>query len=178
MWPFTRIFSSDGTVRKNLTLDDDTQIHDMAASGDPRVRPADRPSYNHAVSWGAAETGADGDVYLMRRLSPAILYAISPGGTSRRFTVDAGRPDFMPAGMHVSGDRIAVLFWHPQTDEEILKIVDLKGHSIATYDEPVVNGERRLGLAFMCYARNPDRFTFIETADDHKIELITATPMH
>jgi hypothetical protein len=176
MWPFTRIFSSDGTLRKSLALEDDEQIHDMAASGDPRVRPADRPSYNHAVSWGAAETGGDGNVYLMRRLSPAILYAISPSGAVRRFTVDPGRPDFMPAGMHVGGDRIAVLFWHPQTDEEILKVVDLKGHTIATYDEPVVNGQRRLGLAFTCYARNPDRFTFLETADDHKIELITATP--
>ena len=176
MWPFSRIFSADGTVRRELKLRDDEQIHDLAAAGDPRVTPADRPSSNRAVSGGTAESGPDGNVYLMRRLSPAIIYAISPGGEVRRFTVDPGQPDLMPVGMHVGGDRIAVLFWHPQTGEETLKVIDLRGHQVASYEEPTVNGAGQLGLAFACYARNPDRFTFLETGNEHRLRLLTATP--
>jgi len=110
MWPFTGIFAADGTLRRELTLKDDLNIHDMAASGDPKVNSPENPSGNRAVSLGAAETGADGNVYLMRRLSPAIIYAISPGGSVRRFQVDPGQSDFTPSAMHVVGNRIAVLF--------------------------------------------------------------------
>jgi hypothetical protein len=176
-WPFNGIFSNDGALRKELVLEDDEMIHDLAASGDPRVTTAQNPSSNHAVSWGAAETGPDGNVYLMRRLSPAIFYAVSEGGTVvRRFTVDPGKEDFMPFTMHIAGSRIAVLFHQPQTGEEIIKVVDLKGREIATYDEPVINGEQALGLAFVCYSSNPDRFTFLETAEDSKLELLVAKP--
>jgi hypothetical protein len=177
MWPFNGIFSTDGTLRKELVLADDEMIHDMAASGDPRVISPQNPASNHAVSWGAAETGPDGNVYLMRRLSPAIFYAVSAGGeVVRRFTVDPGKEDFMPFTMHLGGDRIAVLFHQPQTREEIIKVVDLKGREIATYDEPVTNGEQALGLAFVCYAQNPERFTFLETAEDNKLEFLIAKP--
>jgi len=113
----------------------------------------------------------------MRRLSPAIIYAISPGGSVHRFEVDPGQRDFLPDSMHVVGNRIAVLFWEPQTNEEILKVVDLQGHDIAVYDEPAEkDGGHTLGLAFVCYAQNPERFIFLETMDDEKLGLMTATP--
>jgi len=177
MWPFTGIFSPDGTLRRELTLKDDLSIHDMAASGDPKVTSPESPSGNRAVSLGAVETGADGNVYLMRRLSPAIFYAISPGGSVRRFEVDPGQQDFLPSAMHVVGNRIAILFWQPQTHEEILKVVDLQGREIATYDEAAEkDGGHALGLAFICYTTTPERFTFLETMDDNKLGLITATP--
>ncbi len=175
--PFTGIFSSDGTLRRELTLKDDKTIYDMATSGNPKVTPPENPSANYAVSQGVAETGADGNVYLMRRLSPAIIYAISPGGSVHRFEVDPGQRDFLPDSMHVVGNRIAVLFWEPQTNEEILKVVDLQGHDIAVYDEPAEkDGGHTLGLAFVCYAQNPERFIFLETMDDEKLGLMTATP--
>jgi len=176
MWPFNGIFSSDGTLRKELVLEDDEMIHDLAESGDARVTSAQNPSSNHAVSWGAAETGSDGNVYLMRRLSPAIFYAISPGGTIvERFTVDPGQPDFMPFTMHIAGNRIAVLFHQPQTGDEVIKVVDLKGREIETYYQPANNGEQPLGLALVCYTNNPERFTFFET-DDNRLELTIAKP--
>jgi hypothetical protein len=177
MWPFNGIFSQDGTLRKELVLEDDNTIHDMAVYGDMRVISGHNPSSNHAVSWGSAETGPDGNVYLMRRLSPATFYAISADGrVVRRFTVDPGREDFMPFSMHIGGNRIAVLFHQPQTGDEIIKIVDLAGREISTYDESVVNGEQPLGLAFACYASNPERLTFFETTEDNKLELTVARP--
>jgi hypothetical protein len=177
MRPVTGIFSSDGALRKEVMLEDDEKIHDMAVSGDPKVTSPQNPSANYAVIGGAAEIGSDGNVYLMRRLSPAILYAISAGGAVvRRFTVDAGDGDFLPSGMHIAGNRISVLFRKEQTRQEVIKIVDLEGNDIATYDEPVIDGRHALGPAFLCYADNPERFIFLTATDDDKLGLIIAKP--
>ena len=177
MWPFTGIFSSGGTLRKELTLEDDENIRAMAASGDPRVTSPQNPSSNHAVTQGGAEVGQDGNVYLMRRLSPAIVYAVSAGGAVvRRFTVDPGHEDFMPVIMHIAGGRMAILFREEQSRKEIIKVVDLEGHEIATYDEPVVGGRQALGMAFACYASNPERFTFLTAMEDDRLGLLIATP--
>jgi hypothetical protein len=78
--------------------------------------------------------------------------------------------------MHVGGNRIAVLFRNDQTHEEILKVVDLDGRDVAAYQAPMVNGWSALGPAFVCFASNPDRFTFLTNMDDNKLGIITATP--
>lgn len=175
-WPFQGIFSPSGVLLKELTFKDDDKLHEMAASGDKRiVLPTDRSS-NLAFAAGSAGTGSDGNVYLMRRISPAIFYAISAGGAIRRFTVDPGRPDFMPSRMHMAGSKIAILFRKELTREEILKVVDLQGREIATYDEPIIDGTHALGPAFLCYADNPERFIFLTTTDDDKLGLIIARP--
>lgn len=178
MWPFTGIFSSDGTLRRELTLKDDQKLHDLAASGDPKVSSPDYPSsFNTAVGRGDAQTASDGNVYLMRRLSRPIFYAISPGGSVRRFEVDSGQEDFVPQYMHISGNRIAIMFQQPQTYEEIIEVVDLEGHRLATYYETAPKeGEQTLGLGFACYSQNPERFTFLETTEDNRLGIITATP--
>ena len=80
--------------------------------------------------------------------------------------------------MHIAGDRIAVLFFHPQTGQSLLKVVDLKGREVATYEGPDPTVKPALGLGFVCYDHNPERFTFLETADDHKLQLITAMPLN
>ncbi len=175
-WPFQDIFSPSGTLLKELTFKDDDKLHEMAASGDKHIVLPTDPSSNLAFAAGSAGTGSDGNVYLMRRISPAIFYAISAGGAVRRFTVDPGRPDFMPSRMHIAGSKIAILFRKELTREEILKVVDLQGHEIATYDEPVIDGTHALGPAFLCYADDPERFVFLTTTDDDKLGLIIARP--
>jgi hypothetical protein len=121
------------------------------------------------------EPAKDGNMYLMRWLSPAVFYVISPGGqVVRRFVVDSGNSDYKPFAMHISGNRIAVLFYEPQTMEKVMKIVDLEGHELASYDELTVNGKPKLGMlgvAFACYTQQPERFTFLVTDDNHRIEL-------
>jgi hypothetical protein len=73
--PFTGIFSSDGNLMKRLSLADDD------------------PTNNRAVAWGQMAAAKDGNIYVTRWLSPAILYAVSPGGeVVRRITVDPGDP--------------------------------------------------------------------------------------
>lgn len=171
-WPFTGIFSADGTLVKELNLDDDQAIHDMTAAHDPRVTSPRNPTNERAVSWGRMEAAQDGNIYVMRWESPAIFYAVSPGGeVVRRFTVDPGNPDFTPVEMHISGNRLAVLFAQHQTMERIMKVLDLEGHEIATYQELSPDGKPRpgtIGIAFACHISRPERFTFLATDDDNR----------
>ena len=78
--------------------------------------------------------------------------------------------------MHIAGNRIAVAFFQPQTMEQRIKIVDLEGHEIATYDELRINGKPKylLGIAFACYTENPQRFIFLTTGNDNRLNLQTA----
>lgn len=79
MWPFTGIFGADGSLLKEVKLDDDSTLHDMAAAGDKRVSNDENPQANHAVDFTQMESAQDGNVYLMRWTNPTIIYAISPG---------------------------------------------------------------------------------------------------
>jgi hypothetical protein len=175
MLPFTGIFSPDGTLLKELQLEDDEPLHQMAVSHDARVTSALNPTSNRAISWGQMQAAKNGNIYVMLWLSPAVFYAVSPGGeVAKRFTVDSGNPDYKPIDMHISGSRIAVLFYQPQTMETVMKVVDWEGQELATYDETRANGKPKLdnlGLSFACYTAKPERFTFLVTGDDYKIEL-------
>ncbi len=153
-WPSTGVFGPDGSLLKEVKLEDDGMIHDMAAVGDSRV--TDLHNSNYAVGLGDMDAASDGNIYLMRRLSPAIFYAISPDGeVVRRFTVDGGQPDSMPEDIHIARDRIAVRF------RELIKVVDLEGRELATY----VLQEEPLEFPLACYSTNPERFTFVGDGD-------------
>lgn len=139
--PFTGIVSGHGTLLKQVVLKDDETMRKMAAAGDPAIVPEGRRFGNTAIEGGATEAAADGNVYVMRRLSPAIVYAISPGGeVVRQFRVNPGNADFQPASMQIASNRIAILFFRSHAQGEILpedvvvKVVDLEGHDLATYD--------------------------------------------
>jgi hypothetical protein len=172
--PFTGLFDKTGALRKQVVLADDKEIQDMAADG--RVDSGHLYG-NRAVEGGQMESADDGNIYLMRRLSSPIFYAISPSGeVAKRFIVDSGRSDFMPFSMHIAGKTIAILFHEPQTREEFVKVVDLSGKELATYEDPVVGGRGVLGPAFACYSDNPDRFTFLYTAEGGHLGFRIAEP--
>jgi len=164
--PFTGIFSSDGTFRKEVTLPDDQKLHDVGESGDPHLISAVNPESNGAFSFGSAETGSDGNIYLMRASNPPIVYAISPGGeVTKRFVVDLGEDaGFSPLEpLHVLGSRIAIFFHNNNSGAGEIKIVNSgDARTEATYITPA-GGEAGPGLA--CWTA-PDRFTFIGEADD------------
>lgn len=180
MLPFTGIFTPDGSLLKEVRLEDDGKITAMAAAHDDRVTSPTNRLMNQAVDWGQAAAASDGNIYVMRWLSPAIFYAVSPGGeVVRRFKVDSGEDNFKPVSMHIAGKRMAVLFYEPQTMEKVMKIVDLQGRDIASYDELREGGKAKLGtlgLAFACYTVKPERFTFLVAGDDHRIELKLVEP--
>lgn len=175
-WPFTGIFSSDGRLLKELKLEGDDEVYQLGARGDFRVTSPEDASNNRAIGFSQMEIAEDGNVYLMRWLAPALVYAISPGGdVVRRFTVDPGDQDYRLAAMHIAGKRIAVLFYQPQTMEELVKVVDLEGHDLATYDDSHKEGKSNnpLGIAYACYTSNPEHFTFLGIGDDGRMEIKT-----
>jgi hypothetical protein len=179
MWPFNGIFSSDGTLLREVKLEDDETLHDLAGAGDARVTSPTNPSANHAIQFSKMEAAADGNIYVMRWTNPAIFYAVSPGGeVLRRFTVDPGDASLRPVTMHVSGSKIAVLFAQKEREEEIAEIVDLEGHAVATYRQSSGDGKPKygLGLAFACYSENPERFTFLSSGNDSKLKFLIAEP--
>lgn len=174
--PFTGVFSDSGSLLREVKLEDDDAIHEMAASGDPRVVSPESPTDNLAFALSQMQAADDGNVYLMRWLSPAIVYAISPGGeVVRRFEVKAGDDNYKPDTMHISGNRMAVLFLQPQTHQQLIKVVDLEGKELATY-EPSATGASALGGGFACYSTNPERFTFLESGDNNQLEIKLAEP--
>jgi hypothetical protein len=179
MWPFTGIFAADGRLLKEIELEDDKTLHDMAASGDTRVSSASNPQGNRAVSNGQVQIGSDGNAYLMRWTNPAIFYVISPGGeVVRRFTVDPGESGSWPFTMQLYKNRIAVLFGELQTGDTIVKVTNLEGQDVVTYQVPTAGLETTSGLtvALACYTENPTRFVFVGANDAGKLQLLTAEP--
>lgn len=178
MLPFNGIFRSDGKLLKEIALDDDKHIHDMATIRDPQVMSPLVPASNRAVAWGKVQAAGDGNIYVMRWLSPAIVYAVAPSGEiERRFTIDAGGTGWTPVDMHISGNRIALLF--RKMDEKLMKVVDLEGHELATYDEQRVDGKPKLGplgLAYACYNSKNEQFTFLTTDDSYKVQMKHVQP--
>jgi hypothetical protein len=177
MLPFTGIFRSDGKLLKELSLEDDERIHAMAKEHDPKLTSAAVPTSNRAVAWGRVQPAKDGNIYVMRWLSPTVFYVVSPGGEIvRRFTVDPGTAGLMPVTMHITGNRIAILFRNDGTREQQMKIVDLNGEELATYDATSRDPNNPLGAAFACYFAKSEQFTFLTTDEDHRVVLRTLEP--
>ena len=111
----------------------------------------------------------------MRWLSPAVIYAISPGGeVLRRMTVDPGDNGAMPESMRIAGDSIAIEFKNKDTKKKLFKVVDLEGRARATYSWPEFEG-KRLWLS-LCFMQNPERFVFLDETKDESPVLRVADP--
>ncbi len=168
--PFTGVFSSNGTLVKDVDLSDDQQIYNMAVDGDKRVVDPAAPYVNTAVSRGDIQPAEDGNLYLMRALNPPIIYAISLSGTVvKRFKVEGADAKLVPHSMQVSRGRIAIQFRDPVSHEQIFRVIDMEGHAIAEYREPMVDGHSSFGSAFVCYSSAEEKFTFATAGDDETL---------
>lgn len=169
---FTALFDNAGHVLKQIVFSDDDAITAAAARGDSNfVRSSSLPDGNYAVAFGAAFIGADGNAYVMRRVSPAIIYAVSPNGTVlRRFIVDPGKAGLEPSTMEMDGNSIALMFWDNVAKEMIVRIVDApSGNVTATYNGVGAS----IGAALACYRNNV--FTFLGS-NNNKLLLHVVTP--
>ena len=172
--PFTGIFSSSGTLRKQVILSDDEHTQQMVEAGDPQVVSEDHPYSNKAVEFGEMDVASDGNIYVMRNLDPLVFYAISSGGeVVKRFTVDVGG---RTESMHISGRKIALLYRQGDTRESLLETVDLDGHTIASYTPEVKDGHSVLGSALACYLDKAERFTFLGTTEEGALQFKFAEP--
>lgn len=168
--PYTAVFSSDGKLVARVTDESDEKIAKLAEKGEASYASSRGYGGNLAVTYGAVFPGSDGNMYVLRRTSPATIIVISPAGkVVRTFKVDSGLGLF-PARMQVAEGRLAIYFKNPGVDapETIMKVVDLEGNPLETYQV-----DPELGTAFICYV--PPQFTFLTEKNNQRI-LLRAEP--
>ncbi len=172
---YTALFSSDGTILKEVDFDrEPTAPTDGNGTGSVKETEQEQ---NHSLARGAMLLAADNNAYLMRSGPVATIYAISEGGSVvRSFRVDSEEPDVVAQGMHIAGNRIAVLFGAPHGSHVLIKVVDLEGKPLAQYEAPTQYGRSTLGAVFACYSYPPEDFTFLSTTADEKVVLKTIEP--
>jgi len=134
--PFTAVFAADGRLVKKIYEPEDEDARQRAEAGDPNYLRCCASSGNEFVMLNADVTaGSDGNVYLMHGTSPPLIYVISPAGdVLRKFRVDPGNPQLTANSIKFYDGRLAVGFgWLGDVPETLIKVVGLKGNSIADY---------------------------------------------
>ncbi|MDP9266718.1 MAG: hypothetical protein M3P27_00145 [Acidobacteriota bacterium] len=166
--PFTAIFDDSGKLLKEISFEEDKQFAKGSAEGDRRYVPSGNPNTNRAVTLGETLSGDDGNVYVMRWTSPAIVYVVSPGGVIvRKLTIDPHNREMVPRSMFLSKGRLAIQF--ADSKKPLLMVADAQsGRVEATYA-----GNLELGGGLACYTS--EELTFVGNKDG-KLALNFAQP--
>lgn len=169
--PFLAVIDSKGRIVTELKPENDKRFQAQAEAGDVQFLSTGTPgSGNTAVSSGESVAASDGNIYVLRRANPAVVYAVSPGGqVLRTFSVDPGDPGLMPMGMKAAQGQLAIAFDRDGKRDLMIKTVDFEGHGLASYS--VADG-RFMGF-FACYA--PPNFVFTKSKGDF-VEFLTVGP--
>ncbi len=180
---FTAVFSADGRELAQLSFPEPQRSAKAGGKADggggqqgPR-KDAQKGTQNDAekpaptLDLADAEAGSDGNLYVMRSSSPALVYVIAPSGRiMQTLKVAAPLPGDVPSGFHVSGNRLAISFWKAAGEGQTVVVADAQtGREIASYDD--VTG---LGTSFACYAANEGVFTFLKLGEGNALEVIRA----
>lgn len=174
---FAAIYDKTGHLMKRLTLEGDGEIDRAIEVGDSRYASHGPGWGNMAVEQGMAATGDDGNVYLVRRMSPATVYVISSAGELvRKVVVEPQTAGDMPFEMQIAKGKIAFVFdgWtgDRSTGNSKLTVVDANSGERMEDFEGGIGGAGFLGLS--CYVPESGRFTFLSMSDANHIEITTA----
>jgi hypothetical protein len=157
----TTVFSADGRELAELTF--------PAAPKNSAENPKERPA---VLDLADAETGSDGNLYVMRASSPTAVYVIAPSGRiMKTFKVSAPVSGSQRAsGFHLSGNQLAISFWNEAGESQAMVVADAQtGRQIASY--AVGAG---LGPAFACFSANEGVFTFLKLGEGNALGVIRA----
>jgi hypothetical protein len=177
---FTAVFSADGRELAQLSFEESRAPRKagakLGAGGSPQAAAQNGPQNNAekaapGLDLADAEVGSDGNLYVMRRSSPALVYVIAPSGKiMQTLKVRAPLPGAMPSAFHVSGNRLAISFGNEESQSQMIVVADAQtGRKIASYSDPTV-----LGTAFACYSANEGVFTFLNLGEGNALEVIRA----
>lgn len=175
-FPFTEILDFAGSPPKTFTLPGDFQ---PAKPGDKdfQAQVYQQPA---EITLGDAESGGDGNVYLMRHTGKPTVYVISPYGTLLRTLHLAPPSSSASAGYTIKygdGGRLALEFAEFVPGLQKAKV--LKDTIISVYDTQT--GERiadyhaspGLGGDLVCYTSQG--FTFLGTTRQHQLAIQRAS---
>lgn len=170
--PFTAVYREDGKLIKEIYEPEDEDARKRAEAGEPGFRPSGIESSNDFVTRGDVALGSDGNVYLLRAASPALIYVISSCGEVVR-KLQVGSPDSgLWAGRLNSANRIlAISFLQKDANTGMIQTVDYDGNPIASYSS--TDGRTYPGL-LGCFT--PQRFTFLSLKNGQNLRVTTAVP--
>jgi hypothetical protein len=171
--PFTAVFAADGQLVKKIYEPEDEDARQRAEGSDPKYFRCCSDSGNEFVAWNAdVAAGSDGNVYLMHGNSPPLIYVISPAGdVVRKFPIDPSDPERVTNSIKFHDGRLAIGFnWLGDLPESLIKVIDLRGNSIADYR--VKEGAKDSNPILACYTS--DGFTLMPRLAGAKPYLLTA----
>jgi hypothetical protein len=169
--PLTAVFSADGRLLAQIAFDDSRKEASPGARSSRPPVPDRTVKSTPSIHLSDAEPGVDGNIYVLRRSSPALIYVISPAGRIlRTLHISSPAHDLMPNTFHVAANRVAVSFWDESSTTQTLVVTDaLTGGRIATYSD-----SGALGPSFACYSADAGVFTFLHLGDGNSLEVIRA----
>jgi hypothetical protein len=172
--PVTAVFSADGRLLATLSfepLPGPAETLGKSAGKLAAKAPVDTQKPAPGLDLSEAEAGADGNIYALRRSSPALVYVISPAGKIlRTLKVRAPAAGVMPDAFHLSKNRMAISFWNDHDQSRVLVISDAQtGQEIASY-----SGAAEPGESFACYSADDAVFTFLHLGEGNTLEVIRA----
>lgn len=179
---FTAVFSADGRELAQLSFEESPRKAGAkpGAGGSPQAaahEEAQNKVQNNAekaapgLDLADAEVGSEGNLYVMRRSSPALVYVIAPSGKiMQTLKITPPQPGTAPSAFHVSGNRLAISFGNEQSQSQTIVVAEAQtGRKIASYSDPT-----DLGTAFACYSANEGVFTFLNLGEGNALEVIRA----
>ena len=164
---FTAVFSADGRELAQLSF----QAQESVKASARKANTNDAEKATPGLDLAEAEAGRDGNLYVMRFSSPALVYVIAPtGNIMKTIKVSSPLPGALPSAFHLSGNRLALSFWNEENQRQTVVVVDAQtGRKIASYADPT-----GLGPSFACYSANDGVFTFLRLGEGNELEVIRA----
>ena len=175
---FTAVISADGRELVQLSFQQPLQPAKGSKRSDAggSKKQAQKEPANDAgepvplLDLADAEVGSDGNLYVMRASSPALVHVIAPNGKIMQTLKVAGPAGALPGAFHVSGNRLAILFWNEENQSGTMVIADAQtGRRIASYADAT-----GVGTSFACYSANDGIFTFLKLGEGNALEVIRA----
>ncbi|HUE50981.1 MAG TPA: hypothetical protein VMO80_01465 [Terriglobales bacterium] len=175
---FTAVFSADGREVAQLSFPEADGTAKVRAKSNAGGRQNARKNAEKdpekpapTLDLADAEAGSDGNLYVMRGSSPALIYVIAATGTIvQALKIAAPVPGGVPSAFHLSGNRLAISFWNEEKQSQTVIIADAQtGRKIGSYADAT-----GVGTSFACYSANDGVFTFLKLGEGNALEVIRA----
>ena len=167
---FTAVFSADGRELAQLSFPKSQSRPQAGAKSTHKERQQELEETTFQLDLADAETGIDGNLYVMRPSAPAVVYVIAPSGRIvHTLKVVGPQPGATASAFHVSGNQMALLFWNEETETRNVVVADAQtGRKIARYND--LSG----GAQFACFSADEGVFTFLRMGNGNALEVIRA----